>query len=282
MSFTIATALTWAEQQLAGSSSPRLDAQVLLAYCLAKPRVYLKTWPEQTLTEQQDAQFRVLVAQRIQGQPIAYLTKTREFWSLNLAVSPATLIPRPDTEVLVEQALARMQRTDARCLDLGTGTGAIALALASEQPSWQVTGVDKQTEAVALAQFNANNLGLTHVKFLTSDWFSAIAGQQFELIVSNPPYIDGEDPHLAQGDVQFEPKSALVAEQQGLADIIHIVQQARAFLVNNGLLIIEHGYQQGLVVQTIFRENGYHQIETIQDYGDNDRITLGYFKHDAT
>lgn len=192
-----------------------------------------------------------------------------------LFVSPATLIPRPDTECLVEQALARLPTTPCRILDLGTGTGAIALALASERPDCEVTAVDRMPDAVALAQRNAAHLAINNVHILQSDWFSALPGQQFAMIVSNPPYIDEQDPHLAQGDVRFEPLSALVAGDCGMADIVHIIEQSRTRLEAGGFLLIEHGWQQGAVVRDAFNRAGYQAVETCRDYGDNERLTLG-------
>ena len=190
-------------------------------------------------------------------------------------MSPATLIPRPDTECLVEQALARLPASPCRILDLGTGTGAIALALASERPDCTVTAVDRMPDAVNLANRNRQNLAIDNVHVLQSDWFSALQGQQFEMIVSNPPYIDEQDPHLAQGDVRFEPLSALVAGEQGMADIVHIIDQSRHMLTPGGYLLLEHGWQQGEAVRDAFTRAGYQAVETCRDYGGNERITLG-------
>ncbi|HBX0054311.1 TPA: peptide chain release factor N(5)-glutamine methyltransferase, partial [Klebsiella pneumoniae] len=196
-------------------------------------------------------------------------------WSLPLFVSPATLIPRPDTECLVEQALARLPTAPCRILDLGTGTGAIALALASERPDCEVTAVDVMPDAVALALRNAEHLGIANVTISQSDWFSALDGQRFATIVSNPPYIDAADPHLAEGDVRFEPLTALVAGDQGLADLAHIIREGRQYLQPGGWMLLEHGWTQGEAVRALFREAGYLDVATCRDYGDNERLTLG-------
>jgi len=227
------------------------------------------------LTADQQAQLSALLSRRKAGEPVAHLTGEREFWSLPLYVSAATLIPRPDTECLVEHALARLPATACRILDLGTGTGAIALALASERPDCQVTAVDVMPDAVALALRNAARLGFNNVKIQQSSWFDALVGQQFDMIVSNPPYIDECDPHLSQGDVRFEPLTALVAAEEGLADIAHIVTVSRQYLTAGGWLLIEHGWTQAEAVRSLFTQAGYERVETCQDYGGNDRLTLG-------
>src|SRR5690606_21589372 len=199
---TIETLLNAAD--LPDSPSARLDAELLLAHVLGKPRSYLRTWPEKTPSEAQQQAFAELLRRRRTGEPVAYLLGRQGFWSLELDVAPHTLIPRPDTELLVETALALLPNEPLRALDLGTGTGAIALALAAERPAWQVTGVDRVAEAVALAEGNRQRLGLSNAVFCHSHWFSALAGERYHLIVSNPPYIPDSDPHLDQGDVRFE------------------------------------------------------------------------------
>ncbi|MFK8257603.1 peptide chain release factor N(5)-glutamine methyltransferase [Erwinia sp. AnSW2-5] len=264
--------------QLPDSDSPKRDAEILLGKVTGKSRAWLIAFDDAMLDASQLAQLDALLARRVAGEPVAYLTGEREFWSLSLTVSPDTLIPRPDSEVLVEQALARLPALPCKVLDLGTGTGAIALALASERPDCQVTGVDRIPAAVALAQHNASKLALANTAFLHSDWFSALEGQQFALIVSNPPYIDADDHHLSQGDVRFEPASALVAGDHGLADIRVIAAEAGHYLQDNGWLLLEHGWQQGEQVRQILRENSFHAVETCQDYGGNDRVTVGQIK----
>lgn len=261
--------------QLQESESPRRDAEILLEFVTGKGRTVILAFGETAITDAQREQLDRLLARRKQGEPIAHLTGVREFWSLPLFVSPATLIPRPDTECLVEQALARLPSGPCRILDLGTGTGAIALALASERPDCEVTAVDRMPEAVELAQRNATHLAIHNVHIRQSDWFSALPGQQFAMIVSNPPYIDEQDPHLAQGDVRFEPLTALVARDGGMADIVHIIEQSRTRLEVGGYLLLEHGWQQGAAVRDAFIRARYQAVETCRDYGDNERITLG-------
>lgn len=261
--------------QLQDSESPRRDAEILLETVTGKGRTFILAFGETVLTVAQQEQLNALVARRQRGEPVAHLTGVREFWSLPLFVSPATLIPRPDTECLVEQALSRLPASACRIVDLGTGTGAIALALASERPDCDVTAVDRMPDAVALAIRNTQHLGINNVRVLQSDWFSALQGQQFDMIVSNPPYIDEQDPHLAQGDVRFEPLTALVAGASGLADIVHIIEQSKHMLTPGGYLLLEHGWQQGQAVRDAFTRSGYQAVETCRDYGGNERITLG-------
>ncbi|MBZ5489115.1 peptide chain release factor N(5)-glutamine methyltransferase [Halomonas aquamarina] len=263
--------------QAAGSASPRLDAEVLLAYVTGHDRTWLYTWGDRECPPWEHARFDALIAARIQGQPVAYLTGEREFWGLKLATSKDTLIPRPDTETLVEAALRRVATRKGRLLDLGTGTGAIALAFASEQPGWQVYGVDLRPGAVALAQRNAETLALNNARFMQSNWFSAFekGGERFDLIVSNPPYIAADDPHLHQGDVRFEPTSALVADTGGLADLLYLVGAARDYLADAGWLMLEHGYRQAASVRAALAEAGYQAIESIRDLSGHERITLG-------
>lgn len=270
-------AILWAKTLLVDSDSALLDAQVLLAFVLGKETVYLMTWPERELTAEQQKQFKGLVNERLVGAPIAHLTGIREFWSLPLKVNNSTLIPRPDTEVLVESVL-KICKIDAELniLDLGTGTGAIILALASELPNARCTGVDFSEAAINLANDNGVKLKLEGVQFLQSNWFEQVQGT-FDVIVSNPPYIDPDDTHLQMGDVRFEPLSALVADNHGLADIELIAEQALSYLTLGGYLFIEHGYDQGLAVQTILQKLSYSNIETIKDFGGNDRVTMAMF-----
>jgi len=272
---TIAEIIHYGTQQLiAGSDSAKLDVQVILGFILNKDLSYLLTWPDKSLSDSNIAQFLTLLSRREQGEPVAYLVGYQEFWSLNFKVSEATLIPRPDTEVLVELVLDNHAKKQLSCLDLGTGTGAIALALASEMPNWHIDAIDFQQPAVELAKFNAEQLALTNVNIYQSDWFQAIDNnKKFDVIVSNPPYIDAQDIHLNQGDVRFEPSTALVANNKGLADIEHIVKQAKTYLKSNAWLYLEHGFEQAVAVQAILLENGYHTINTKQDYSGNDRVT---------
>ncbi|EOL9019932.1 peptide chain release factor N(5)-glutamine methyltransferase [Cronobacter dublinensis] len=272
----------WLKQaihRLSDSESPRRDAEILLGFVTGRTRTFILAFGETSLADDELTRLDALLARRVQGEPVAYLTGQREFWSLPLEVSAATLIPRPDTECLVEQALARLPTAPCRILDLGTGTGAIALALACERPDCQVTALEVVPEAVALARRNAQRLGIDNVTVLQSHWFSALADARFSLIVSNPPYIDGDDPHLTQGDVRFEPKSALVAPDAGLADLDTIITGARRFLENDGWLLVEHGWRQGGAVRELFTRAGYHGVETCRDYGGNERLTLGQYRN---
>lgn len=271
----------WLKQaiaRLSQSESPRRDAEILLGLVTGKPRTFILAFGETMLSDEETQKLETLLARRSQGEPVAHLTGVREFWSLPLYVSPATLIPRPDTECLVEQALARLPAGAGQILDLGTGTGAIALALASERPDCHVTALDVVPQAVELARRNAQNLAIRNVTVLQSDWFSALKEERFTLIVSNPPYIDEDDPHLAQGDVRFEPRSALVADEKGLADLRTLIFEARRFLAPQGWLLLEHGWRQGEAVRELFNEAGYHTVETCRDYGGNERLTLGQFR----
>lgn len=270
---TIMTLL--AEAQLPDSPSARLDAELLLAAALGKPRSFLRTWPERVVDREVRERFEGWLVRRRAGEPVAYILGRQGFWSLDLEVAPHTLIPRPDTELLVETALQLLPASPARVLDLGTGTGAIALALACERLSWQVSGVDRIPEAVALAERNRERLRLANVGFRQSHWFSALAGERFALIVGNPPYIPGSDPHLQQGDVRFEPKSALVAGHDGLDDIRLIVAQAPRFLEPGGWLLLEHGYDQAAAVRDLLLGNGFSEVESRRDLGGHERISLG-------
>jgi release factor glutamine methyltransferase len=257
------------------TDAPRRDAEILLCHVLQKDRAWLFTWPEKELDAAQTQRYLTLLDARRQGAPVAYLIGEREFWSLSLEVNEHTLIPRTETETLVEWALELPLAVAASVLDLGTGTGAIALALASERPGWQVSALDKSADAVAVARRNANRHGLARVTIDASDWYSAVQGQQYDLVVSNPPYIDPGDPHLARGDLPFEPRSALVAADSGLADIKTIISGAVAHLRPGGWLLLEHGYDQGEAVQKLLQEQGFARIATRVDLAGQPRITGG-------
>ena len=274
-------ALAWAVEQLEGGESPSVDAKVILANILGKSQTYLFTWPDKTLDDTEWTRFEVAVAKRKRGEPVAYIIGKRDFWTLSLFTSPDTLIPRPDTEVLVEQvrnwANDHLSHPLSIC-DLGTGTGAIALALASELPKASVTGVDFQHGAVKLATRNAQANDITNTRFVQSDWFNALNGQTFDIIVSNPPYIEETSPYLDEGDVRFEPKTALTSGHDGLDDIKHIINNAPKYLNKGALLAFEHGFDQGTAVNALLVDAGFVDVKTVKDYGDNDRVTLGQWR----
>lgn len=261
--------------QLPDSPTPRLDAELLLAAALGKPRSFLHTWPERIVPSEAALLFTDYLQRRRSGEPVAYILGQQGFWKLDLEVAPHTLIPRPDTELLVEAALELLPATPAKVLDLGSGSGAIALALASERPAWQVTAVDRVLEAVALAERNRQRLQLDNVSVLSSHWFSSIESRRFDLIISNPPYIAEADPHLVAGDVRFEPESALVAGKDGLDDLRLIVAQAPQHLEAGGWLMLEHGYDQAAAVRELLAAQGFIEVHSRVDLGGHERISLG-------
>ncbi|KPP98175.1 peptide chain release factor N(5)-glutamine methyltransferase [Marinobacter sp. HL-58] len=264
--------------EVIGGDTPRLDAELLLGSVTGWSRTAFRAWPERKVSATDIARFYRLVELRRTGHPVAHLLGEQEFWSLPLKVNPSTLIPRPDTECLVEAALILDLPEHSNVLDLGTGTGAIALALASERPGWRVTASDAIEAAVELATENAARLGLP-VTISQSNWFAGLPAATFDLIISNPPYIAGDDHHLGEGDVRFEPASALVSGNDGLDDIRHITAEAPAWLNAGGWLILEHGYDQGEAVRALFTSAGLTSVETRQDYGRRDRFTLGRKHH---
>ncbi len=272
---TIAQARAWATEQLCGGESPSVDSRVLLCHVLQCNQSYLFTWPEKRLTTQQQRAFTELVSQRGRGYPVAYLTGFRSFWNLELKVNESTLIPRPETEQLVETALALPLPENARICDLGTGTGAIALALASEKPDWSVTGVDRIAEALSLAAKNAGLNGNLTVNWQLSHWFDNLSDtHSFDLIVTNPPYVESNSEYLAQGDVRFEPTSALTAGTDGLDDIRIIVQQSPDFLADVGWLVIEHGFTQHAAIVKLLTQRGFTDCRGVTDLNGHLRITL--------
>ncbi len=271
----IDVALAWAQQELTGTESPAVDARALLCHCLDKPRSYLYTWPDREISDEQYMRFKELVSQRKQGNPVAYLRGYQEFWSLTLNVSAATLIPRPETELLVEKVLALNALPDPAICDLGTGTGAIAIALAKELPHATVLGVDAVPAAVALAKSNAKLNQVYNVSFKQSNWFSALQNKCFDILVSNPPYVETTSDYLHQGDVRFEPASALTSGVDGLDDIRLILTSAAKHLNQNGILLIEHGFNQGPAVADLFAQHKFSNIATFKDINNLDRITFG-------
>jgi release factor glutamine methyltransferase len=273
----IASLLRGAE--LPDSPTARLDVELLLAAALGKPRSFLHTWPERIVSSEAAQLFATYLQRRRTGEPVAYILGQQGFWKLDLEVAPHTLIPRPETEMLVEAALELHAATPAQApvsvLDLGTGSGAIALALANERLAWSVTAVDRVPEAVALAERNRQRLHLDNATVLSSHWFSALQGRRFDMIISNPPYIASADPHLVAGDVRFEPSSALVAGVDGLDDLREIIAQAPAHLEAGGWLLLEHGYDQASAVRDLLAAQGFERVHSRKDLSDHERITLG-------
>lgn len=261
--------------QRINSDSPRLDAEVLLAHVLDKPRSHLLAWPDNIPDTEQQAHYLELVSRRAGGEPVAYLTGEREFWSMPVTVTRDTLIPRPESETLVAMALELLPAgVHTRVADLGTGSGAIALAIAFERPDCHILACDRSTAALAIADRNARQLQLDNIEFAGGDWCEALAGDCFDLIVSNPPYIPATDKHLARGDVRFEPQDALVAGDDGLDDIRRIAACARSHLCDRAALILEHGFDQREPVQRILAEHGYRDIACNNDLAGQARVTV--------
>jgi len=266
------------------SGLSRLDAEVLLAHVLNVERTYLYAWPERLQTMKDVDRFFALVACRAEGQPIAYLVGKKEFWSLDLTVSPAVLIPRPETELLVQQALHVLYQfsdhSDKRLLELGTGSGAISLAIALEYSECHVIATDISPAALAIAEQNAKKLGIANIDFQLGDWFGALSNrgmfrERFHVIVSNPPYIAEYDPCLFTTDLRFEPLLALRAGVDGLRDLKEIIQAASGYLLSNGWLVLEHGISQKAAVVALFEAYGFCKIATYQDLSGANRVTLG-------
>ncbi len=280
MSVTIRDAVRRAAEQFAQLpfSNAHLEAEILLCHVLRCARSHLLARPEQPLTAAQQESFAILAARRAAGEPVAHITGTREFWSLALAVTPDTLIPRPETELLVELALLRMSTPRGAVADLGTGGGAVALALATERPAWSVTATDRSAAALAVAQDNAAAHELRNVRFARGDWCEALGDQRFDLIVSNPPYIAESDPHLRRGDLRFEPSSALAAGVEGLDAIRRLARCSRAHLNDGAWLLFEHGLDQGAACRTILTEFQYQEIVTFRDLEHRERVSGGRWR----
>lgn len=281
---TIKNSLTSSIERLSSlSDSAQLDCELLLCFVLNKPRSYLHTWPDTALSDKQVNKFNLLLERRIKGEPIAHILGERGFWSLDLKVTSDTLIPRPDTERLVELALDIIpEQARWKILDLGTGTGAIALSLAKENPTCFITATDQSIAALDVAKQNAEKNQISNIEFIQSNWFAELIEdaeddvQQFDMIVSNPPYIKENDPHLQQGDVQFEPLSALTSGTDGLNDIRAIIKNSQRHLTKNGVLLIEHGYDQGDAVCDLLNAANFTQVSDFKDYNDNPRVSIGY------
>jgi release factor glutamine methyltransferase len=263
------------EALLESSPSARLDAELLIAHCLDKQRSYVYTWPEKELNPKQQASFLNSLSKRQDNYPIAYITGQQEFWSLLLKVTPDVLIPRADTELLVETALEKITTIDQpKILELGTGSGAIALALATERPDSDIIATDISVQALEIAELNKQNLAISNIHNIQSNWFESVPQKTFDLIVSNPPYIDPKDEHL-MGGIRHEPIQALTAANKGLSDLERIAENAKYYLNSKGWLILEHGYDQGKAVVEILRKAAYRQISCLSDLNGNDRISIG-------
>ena len=267
-------AIAFTREAIRGAEA-EVDARYLVSHVMKKEFTWLKTWHDSKLSNDQQVLLRVLVERRKSGEPIAYITGEKDFWTLTLEANPSTLIPRPETELLVETALEFLaNKSSARVLDLGTGTGAIALAIASERNNDVIIASDYVLEAVQLAQRNAVKNKIKNATFIQSDWFSEIKDNDFDLIVSNPPYVEENDPHLEEGDLRFEPSSALTAADKGFADIKIIIKEAKHHLIMNGVLLMEHGFEQGEKVRSLLSEAAYGEIKTLADLSGLDRITI--------
>lgn len=275
---TISQALQGARHELqAYSSSPAVDAGILLCHVLACTSAHLIAWPEKELNAEQAMQFEQLVAQRKQGTPVAYLTGTREFWSLDFKVTPDVLIPRAETETLVEFIIETFsEQPSLNVVDLGTGSGAIACALARERPGWNITATDVSEQALVIAQHNATLNQVNIAEFVHGSWFEPIRDRQFDIIVSNPPYVAVNDPHLESGDLRFEPTSALTSGEQGMDDIRRLTQQAGACLKSGGWLILEHGFDQQQLVREAFGKSGFIDIIQRNDIAGLPRMSAAH------
>ena len=265
------------------STSAQIDAEVLLAYTLSTSRTFLYTHPEKMLSNIEHETYEQLIEKRVEGMPIAYLTGTREFWSLPLIIRKDTLIPRPETELLVELTLTLLKsRSSISILDLGTGSGAIALALASERPDWNILACDVSQAALEVAHHNALHLSLNNVQMLCSDWFTSIPLQRFHAIVSNPPYIAKDDPHLKEGDVRFEPQQALSSGADGMDALRCIIERAYKHLLPGGLLLLEHGFSQKQAVMSLLYQHGYQHTQCWPDSRGHDRVSGGWVPSNET
>jgi release factor glutamine methyltransferase len=274
---TIAALLREAAGRLAPlCDTPRLDAEVLLCHVLDKNRAHLSAWPEKEPSDEQSARFLTLLARRLNGEPMAYLTGSREFWSREFRVTPDVLIPRPETELLIELALEHIRDERAvRVLDLGTGSGALAVTLALERPRAAVAAVDICPRALEVARDNAMRLSAARVRFFCGDWFSTLPESVFDLIVSNPPYVADDDPHLLKNGLPFEPQTALTSGRDGLDAIRRIVAAARRWLAPGGSLLLEHGHDQAHAVRSLLADTGFRAIASHADLQGHPRVTRG-------
>ncbi|MBK4775371.1 peptide chain release factor N(5)-glutamine methyltransferase [Candidatus Pantoea edessiphila] len=264
-----------AKNALYNSDTPELDAQIILSFVTGKSRSWLFAFNELMITDTQLISLEKILMRRVKGEPLAYLLGECEFWSLTLKVTNDTIIPRPDTEIIVIESLNHLSNSSLKVLDLGTGTGAIALAIASELPKCKVFGVDFIDSVVKTAQYNAEKLKIINATFFLSDWFHNVPPNKFDLIVSNPPYIEADSLYLKSGDICFEPRTALVSDENGLSNLKIIIKNSLDWLKKKCWLLVEHGWQQDKSVRYIMKKYGYLNINTIKDYGGNPRVTLG-------
>ncbi len=271
---TVNELLTWSREKFSRSQERELETGILLGHVLGKSAAELIAHGDESLATDQVEDYKKMLLERENGLPIAYLTGTREFWSLPIAVNNQVLIPRHETELLVERVLDITDNgPNTRILELGTGSGAVALALALELPHTHITATDNSVPALNIAQHNQEALGLKNVEIMESHWFSNLGEKRFHLICSNPPYISPDDSHLQRGDVRFEPKNALVADERGYASIRHIVAHSKSHLFPGGWIVLEHGFQQGRGVRRLLSDCGFTNIETCQDLSGNDRVS---------
>lgn len=277
-STTIHGQLNFALKRLHGIESARLDAELLLCLAINTERTTVYSRPDQEIPQQQIDTFHTLVSKRSEGYPMAYITGNKEFWSINLIVNEHTLIPRPETECLVERALEKITPAKkVNIIDLGTGSGAIAIAIAKERPDCRIIATDNNAKALAIAAANAKTYGLENIIFVKSDWFGVIDKQHFAFVVSNPPYVRHDDVHLQQGGIRFEPPQALIAGDDGLQAIRRIIDQALDYMAEDGWLLLEHGYDQGNAVRNLL-STCFFGVTTSLDYADHERVTIARYK----
>ena len=273
--YTIGEYVRTAEEVLSDrSDSARLDAELIMGLALKKPRTYVIAWPERHPTQGEARKFEALVRRRLAGEPVAYMTGIKEFWSMPFRVNNSTLVPRPETELLVERALAHIpDDEELTVLDLGTGSGAVAVAIGRERPKAKITALDISAKALEIAALNARVLKAPNVTFMQSDWFTAVRGTKFHILVANPPYVDELELDAETIELSYEPRDALIAKSRGLAAIRNIISKAHNFLLEDGWMLLEHGYQQGPAVHRLLEEQRYYDIECFQDHAGKDRVT---------
>lgn len=269
----------WAVKELApNSKTPNLDVELLLAFCLGVTRAQLYSEsPTKEIFLSQQMVFKALLRRRKEGEPMAYLMGKKEFWSLSLEVSPAVLIPRPETELLVQLLLENYTHQPIKIAELGTGSGAIALAIATERPAWQIVATDYYLDALELAERNGQRYDIKNIEWRQGDWCNALGpGEVFDVIVSNPPYLSHDDTHLhAELGLSFEPKTALIAGKNGLKHLEAIIKQSCTYLLPGGQLFLEHGYDQAKLVRQLFLKHGYHRLQQHKDLAGQQRVSIG-------